>query len=178
MRPLKESGLMQANKSSWMLLFRVTLIIGATAAVGLAFWYPLRGEQRSHAQRLTRELARRVQIDISDELRYQMLAQVALARLLTLEPIPAQADWESQATFFLSDHPGYLAVQWVDDIYRLRWMVVSSVSKGHQDVLVAMDERLFGTLAGLRSRGEMAAIFTPAFLLWNGNAGRRIVVPT
>src|SRR5262249_9562784 len=32
-------------------------------------------------------------------------------------------------------------------------------------------------LEALRSRGEMGAIFTPAFRLWNGNLGRRIVVP-
>jgi signal transduction histidine kinase len=168
---------MKARKSFWMLLLRVTLIIGAAAAVGLAFWYPLRGEQRSHAQRLTKELARRVQIDISDELRYQMLAQVALARLLTLEPIPARSDWESQATFFMRDHPGYLAVQWVDNGYRLRWMATSSKREGHQDVLDAMDERLVRTLQELRRRSDMTAIFTPAFRLWNGNAGRRIVVP-
>jgi hypothetical protein len=97
---------MQAKKSSWMLLLRATLIIGATAAVGLAFWYPLRREQRSHAERLTRELARRVQIDVSDELGYQMLAQVALARLLTLEPLPTRSNWESQAIFFMRDHRG------------------------------------------------------------------------
>jgi signal transduction histidine kinase len=168
---------MQARKPSWVLLIRVGLLVGATAALGLAFWSPLRSEERDHARRVTSGLARSVQIDIADEVRDQMLALVRFARLLTLEERPNHRDWESQAKLFMSNSPGYVAIQWVDATYRVRWVATDAGTETLQNVLAETDAPLRRALEGMANRSEVDAEFTPAFRLWNGNAGRRIVVP-
>jgi signal transduction histidine kinase len=168
---------MQTRKLSWVTLMRVGLLAGATAALGLAFWSPLKSEERAHAQHVTKGLARSVQTDIADEIRAQMLALDRFARLLSFEPRPSQADWESQAKLFMKDNPGFLAVQWVDASYRVRWVATDAGAESLQNLLPERDVLLRRVLEGMTNRGETEAEFTPSFRLWNGNAGRRMVVP-
>src|SRR5437899_8941527 len=154
---------MQARKSSWVLWIRVGLVVGATVALGLAFWSPLRSQERAHARRLTKGLARSVQIDIADEVRDQMLDLVRFARLLSLEGRLSQKDWESQAKLFMSHNPGYVAIQWVDDTYRVRWVAIDGGNEALQKVLAETDAPLRRALERMANRSEVEAEFTPTF---------------
>jgi signal transduction histidine kinase len=168
---------MQTRKSSWVLLIRVGLLLGATAALGLAFWSPLRSQERAHARRVTKGLARSVQTDIADEVRGQVLALVRFAKLLTFDQRPSQKDWQSQAKLFMRDNPGFLAMQWVDASYHVRWAAADTGAEKVQNLLAETDVPLRRALEGMANRSEVGAEFAPTFRLWNGNAGRRIVVP-
>jgi signal transduction histidine kinase/sensor domain CHASE-containing protein len=167
---------MHARKSSWVLLIRVGLLVGGTVAFGLAFWNPLRSEERAHALRVTSGLARSVQTDIADEVGHQMRALVRLARLLSFEGRLSRKDWESQAKLFMRDNPGFLTVQWVDATHRVRWVATDAETET-QNVLAETDAPIRRALAGMANRRDVEAEFTPAFRLWNGNIGRRMVVP-
>jgi signal transduction histidine kinase len=118
-----------------------------------------------------------VQTDIADEVREQMLAVVRFAKLLSFEQGPSQKDWELQAKLFLSHHPGYLAIAWVDSTYRVRWAATDAESKGLQDSLTKVDDPLRLELERIKSHRKEEAEFTPAFQLLNGNVGRRIAMP-
>ena len=151
---------------------------GATAAVGLTFWNPLRNEVRLHATRITKAFARSLQTDILDEVRHQVLAQIRLASLLRADPRLPHEVWESQANLFMTHHPGYLAIQWVDATYHLRGMVAMDESEADPSVLVIGDASLQRALLEVAlNRCNEDALFTPVFRLRNGDAGRRIVVP-
>lgn len=168
---------MQTSKSSWVLLIRVGLLVGATAALSLAFWSPLRSGERAHTRHLTKGLARSVQIDIADEVRDQMLALVRFAKSLTFDERPSQKDWESQAKLFMRDNPGFLAVQWVDASYHVRWAATDTGVETFQNLRAEVDVSLRRALEGMANSSEVEAEFSATFGLWNGNAGRRIVVP-
>jgi signal transduction histidine kinase len=168
---------MQVRKSSWVLLIRVGIFVGAAAALGLTFWSPLKSEERDHARRVTQGLARSVQTDIADEVRDQMLALVRLAKLLSFEDTPSQRVWELQARLLMSHYPGYLAIQWVDTTYRVRWVATSTGSDELQRTLAETDTPLRRSIEGMGNLSEAEAQFAPAFRLWNGDPGRRIVVP-
>ena len=101
---------MKAKKSSWALLLRAGLMVGAAAAISLAFSHPLQNEECSHIQYVTKLLTRNVLADISDDMRSRMLAQVRLAKLWSLDERLYQRDWESQAKLFMMHYRGYLAV--------------------------------------------------------------------
>jgi signal transduction histidine kinase len=166
---------MESKKSLWALVLRVGLMVGATAAVGLAFWNPLSSEARSHASRITKAFARSLETDILDEVRHQVLAQVRLASLRVESKLPRRI-WESQATLFMTHHPGYLAIQWLDATYHSRSMIPNE-TEANPGVLVTDDASLRRVLEEEVNHCQEEALFTPVFRLLNGDAGRRIVVP-
>jgi signal transduction histidine kinase len=168
---------MQDKTSSWEQLVRVALLAATTAAFGLAFWRPLRSEERSHAQRVTQVLARSVQTDIADEVRDQMHALFRFASLFSIKKTFDRGDLESQAQFLMRDYPGFVAVQFVDATYRVRWMATRAREEVPQTAAAEPDATLRRALEQMANRPEAEAEFTPTFRLSNGDSGRRIVVP-
>jgi len=156
-----------------MLLLRAGLMIGATVSVSLALWSSLRARERGHIRSLTIMLARSVQIDLSDEMSSRLLAHVRLAKLA--EEGVSRNTWEDQVKLFMMHHPGFLAEQWVDATYRVRWG--AEAADGHQSMLLMIDAPLQCFLEGLVYRGGKDAMLTPTFRLRNGKVGREVVVP-
>jgi signal transduction histidine kinase len=168
---------MKTSKSPWVLLMRVGLMVGATSALGLAFWSPLRSEERVHARRVIKGLTRSVQTDIADEALAQIQALTRFAELLTFEQGPSEKDWAAQAKLFMKHHPGYFAFDWVDPAYRVRWSASDTENLAHQKASTEVDVAVRRAMEEVRYHREGEAEFTPAFRLANGSAGRHIVVP-
>jgi signal transduction histidine kinase len=168
---------MQGKTLSWEILVRVALLAATTAAFGLGFWRPLRSEERSHAQRVTQVLARSVQTDIADEVRDQMHALFRFASLFSIKKTLDRGDLESQAQSLMRDYPGFVAVQWVDATYRVRWMATRARDEVVQTAAAEPDATLRLVLEQLANRPEAEFEFTSTFRLSNGDSGRRIVVP-
>ena len=169
---------MKATKPPWVLLMRVGLMVGATSALGLAFWSPLRSEEWAHARRVIKGTTRSVQTDVADEVRAQVQALVRFAGLLSFEQRLSQKDWESQAKLFMKHHPGYFAIAWVDPTYRVRWSATDAESEALQNASTEVDMALRRAMDEVRShREEEEGGFAPAFHLANGSAVRHIVVP-
>lgn len=153
------------------------MIVGATAAIGLAFWHPLQKEEHSHVHYVTMVFARSVQTELLEEIQSEMLEQVQLARQWGLEEKLSRSQWDARAKLFIAHHPGHLAVQWVDANYRVRFLITEPESEAYRNTLTVTEVPLRRLLEDLALRGEQNAILAPAFRLWNGNIGRRIIVP-
>ena len=152
-------------------------MVGTTLGVALAFWNPLRNEASARTRQATKAFVQTLHTDILDEVRHQTLAQVRLGNVLSIAPQPSEADWKDQAKLFSSHHPGYLAIQWVDATNRSRWVMVEDNNEAHIGELLAGDPSLERVLLAMRNHCDAGAVFAPAFRLWNGNIGYRVVAP-
>jgi signal transduction histidine kinase len=152
-------------------------MLSTTLAVGFAFWNPLRNEASARTHQATRAFVESLHTDILDEVRHQTLAQVRFGNLLSIEPKPSEEDWKDQAKLFASHHPGYVAIQWVDTEYRSQWVVVENENEAHRSELLAVESSLQRLLQTLINRCDVGAVFAPAFRLWNGNIGHRLIAP-
>jgi signal transduction histidine kinase len=157
-----------------MLPLSAGLMIGFATAVSLVFWSQLQNREHVYIRELTKVLARTVQTDLSDEMSSRIRAQERLAKLI--EDALPRRNWENQAKLFMEHNPGFVAEKWVDATYRLRWGA-EAPGDGHQSMLLAVDAPLRRFLERLVYRGGKDAMLTPAFRLWNGKAGRGVVVP-
>ena len=166
---------MRGSKTTWVLILRVSLMAGAAAAIGLAFWNPLRSEVQAQTKRITTALARSLQNDILDEIRYQMLDLVRLANLLGLEPRFSRTDWQDQTKLFMKQHPGYVYAQWMDARYQTRWTVSSDSDEKYNRL--PSDSETEQALRGLANPCPPLPRLLPKFRFVDGNTGRQIVVP-
>jgi signal transduction histidine kinase len=167
---------MQLKKTSWSLVLKVGLMLGVTAAVGLVFRNPLSTEVRSHTKHVTKNFARSMQTDILDELRYQTLAQVRLASLLSIEPKLSVEDWENQAKLFMSHHSGYVSIRWVDEKYDTHLAVTEDGTESLGEVPLHAMSELRSVLEGMVNSCGAGAFFTPLFHIQNGHSARQVAV--
>ncbi len=159
-------------------LLRAGMVLSATVAFGLAFWKPLDHQENLHIRQITGVLARDVASDLSEDLQSQMQTQVRLSKLLSGEDAASEAEWEFQAKLFLIDNPEFLAIQWVDIGYHVRWSVTNTRSDARHFPPLAIGPPERQVLEGPANRGKTdAAVLTTAFRLENGRSLRRIVVP-
>jgi signal transduction histidine kinase len=153
-------------------------MIAAAATVAMAFWVPLRGEERSHVQHVMEALGQSVDHDINDEWRSRVAAVVLLAETLSLEQRLPPRDWESRAKLFMAHYPDCIALEWTDASLTVRWVATQVADDAQQNAVQQTDAALSHMLQGLANRGDTNdALFTPPFRLWNGKTGRRLVAP-
>jgi len=169
---------MEARGLSRTWLLRAGRILTAAVAFGVAFWKPVDYQENLHIRQITGVLARDVASDLSEELESQMQTQVRLSKLLTGEDAASRLEWEPQAKLFLADHPEFLAIQWLDTDYHVRWSVTNTISDIHDSPPLAIVPPERQMLEGLAHRGKTdVAVLTTAFRIENGRSLRRIVVP-
>ena len=169
---------MEARGLSRTWLVRAGRILTAAVAFGVAFWKPVDYQENLHIRQITGVLARDVASDLSEELQSQMQTQVRLSKLLTGEDAASRLEWEPQAKLFLADHPEFLAIQWLDTDYHVRWSVTNTTSDARQAPPLAIGPPERQVLEGLANRGKTdVAVLTTAFRIENGRSLRRIVVP-
>jgi signal transduction histidine kinase len=153
-------------------------MMAAAATVGVAFWVPLRSEERSHVQHVMEALSRSVQTDIDDERRSRVAALILLAQSLSLEQRLSPGDWESQAKLFMAHYPDCVALEWRDASLTVRWLATQVADNAQQNAVQQTDAVLRQVLQELANGGgSNNALFTPPFRLLSGKTGRRLIVP-
>jgi signal transduction histidine kinase len=157
------------------LLLKAALIIAATAAVSFVFWYPIQRAQRAHIERVTRFAAQAVRTDITDEIRAQLLAQVQVAQMCSLDETLSKREWDSYASPFLAHHPGYVALLLTDNAYHVRLSYIQANAQPYLDSLYAPAGPFKQTLK--MDPDEREVFLTPAFFLRNGRSGHGVVTP-
>jgi len=158
-----------------VLLLRGGVIIGLAAGVSLVFWSQLRNREHLYIRDLTKVLARTVQTDLSDEMSYRVLAHQRLAKMIQ-DGLPRR-NWEHQAKLVMEHNPGFIAEQWMDATYQVRWVATEAVGEPASEHVLATDAPLRHLLEGLAFSREKDAILTRAFPLGDRKLGRRVVVP-
>src|SRR5690348_10625172 len=125
--------LMQVKKSPWVYLITVGVMLFATAAVGLAFWYPLQRAQKAHIQRVTRFAVQSVKTDIADEIKSQLVSQIQVAQLYGISGRLSKKEWYSYAGIFAAHHPGYLAFLLTDEALHVRFSLSQAAAQPYLD---------------------------------------------
>ncbi len=166
---------MIAKRRSSVLLLRAGLMIGSAAAVSLVLWTQLQNREHVYIRDLTRVLARTVQTHLSDEMSSRILAHERLAKLIE-DGLPRR-NWENQAKLLMEHNPGFIAEQWMDATYQVRWVATEAAGERASEHVLATDAPLRGLLEGLAVSREKHAILTRGFPLWDRELGRRVVVP-
>jgi signal transduction histidine kinase len=166
---------MMAKRRFSVLLFKASLLIGTAAAVSLAFWSQLQVREHVYIRELTKVLGRTEQKHLSDEMSSRMLAQERLAKLIK-HGVPRR-NWEDQAKLLMEHNPGFIAEQWMDPTYQVRWVATEAAGERASEHVLATDAPLRGLLEGLAFSREKHAILTRGFPLSDRKVGRRVVVP-
>ena len=147
----------------------------ATVAVSLGFWYPVQKAQRAHIQRVTRFAVQAVRSDITDEIRSQLLAQIQVADMCSLDETLSKREWDSYAGLFVAHHPGYVALLLTDNTYHVRFSFAEAGTQPYLDALSASDGPLEKALE--RDPDKREVLLTPAFFLQNGKSGHGVIAP-
>jgi signal transduction histidine kinase len=166
---------MIAKRRSSVPLLRAGLMIGSAAAVSLVLWTQLQNREHVYIRDLTRVLARTVQTNLSDEMSSRILAHERLAKLIE-DGLPRR-NWENQAKLLMEHDPGFVAEQWMDATYQVRWVATGAVGERASEHVLETDAPLRRLLEGLVFSRQKDAILTRPFPLWNRKLGRRVVVP-
>jgi signal transduction histidine kinase len=152
-------------------LIQAGLAILAIAAVSLAFHDPFDLDDRPNVERLMKLAANSVRADIATNMEARISAQVQLAR-----PERSSREWEFAAKLFLTQHPGYVGLELLDETYHKRRMAVLPQEAGLDQALEALENvRLSEMLTARSSVHEATA--TP-IKLQDGRPGYQIVVPS
>jgi sensor domain CHASE-containing protein len=152
-------------------LVQAGLAILAMAAVSLAFHDPFDLDDRPNIERLMKLAANSVRADVAANMEARISAQVQLAR-----PEASSREWELAAKLFLTQHPGYVGLELIDETYRKRRMAVLPQEAGLDQALEVLENvRLREMLAARSSVHEATA--TP-IKLQDGRPGYLIVVPS
>jgi signal transduction histidine kinase len=167
--------LMQVKKSPWVYLITVGVMLFATAAVGLAFWYPLQRAQKAHIQRVTRFAVQSVKTDIADEIKSQLVSQIQVAQLYGISGTLSKKEWYSYAGIFAAHHPGYLAFLLTDEALHVRFSLSQGAAKPYLDALFAPAGPLEQALRGDANKREV--MLSPAVFLRNGESGHAVIAP-
>jgi len=157
------------------LLLKAGVMMAATAAVSFAFWYPVQKAQRAHIQRVTRFAVQAVRSDITDEIRSQLLAQIQLAEMCSLDETLSKRKWDSYASLFVAHHPGYVALLLTDNAYHVRFSFTEAGTQPYLDALSASDGPLEKALE--RDPDKREVLLTSAFFLQNGKSGHGVIAP-
>ena len=166
---------MMTKRRSSVLLLRAGLMIGSAAAVSLVLWSQLQNREHVYIRDLTKGLARTVQTDLLDEMSSRMQAHQRLAKLIE-DGLPRR-NWENQAKLLIEHKPGFIAEQWMDATYQVRWVATEAVGEHASEHVLETDAPLRRLLEGLAFSQEKDAILTRAFPLGDRKLGRRVVVP-
>ncbi len=111
----------------------------------------------------------------------QMTSQIlALSRLAIRWEIwgkPVETDWESEAAVLMSGYPGYQAIEWVDPLFRARWIAPLIGNEADEDLdftpelrprtaldsAEGMHDVVISRPIGLRQRGQGFLVCVPIF---------------
>jgi signal transduction histidine kinase len=157
------------------LLLKAGLTIAVSAAISFAFWYPLQRAQGAHIRRVTLFAVQAVRTDIADEIRSQLLAQIQLAQMCSLDETLSKREWDSYASLFMARHTGYVALLLTDSAYHVRLSFTEAAAKPYLDALFASTGPLEQTMG--RDPDQRGVLLTPAFFLRNGKSGHGVVAP-
>jgi signal transduction histidine kinase len=152
-------------------LVQAGLAILTIATVSLTFHDPFDLDDRPNIERLMKLAANSVRADIAANMEARISAQLQLAR-----PERSSREWELAANLFLTQHPGYVGLELLDETYRKRRMAVLPQEAGLDQALELLENvRLREMLTARSSAHEATA--TP-IKLQDGRPGYLIVVPS
>jgi len=144
------------------------------AAAVLALWYVIDQRAHEHAGSSTNHSIHMNELLIQQDAENRLLALDRLAHRSMRTGEPSQTDWESDASRYLDDMPGFIAIKWIDSQGHSRWQV----KKGSNGALTTqLAERGAVREALERSRVNGDRQLSDVFVDPQGNLRVAVVVP-
>jgi PAS domain S-box-containing protein len=80
-------------------------------------------QDRQHLGEIVKAEATAMQLHLDNSLTRRVLALQRMGRRWETRQGTPQNEWEADAAQIIPDYPGFQAIQWIDENYRIRWLV-------------------------------------------------------
>lgn len=178
-------GLAKANESTgrqWhsLLLSRTgsyLSVLIATAGLLLTFvlWSALRVAEKAHVDRLTSLAASAIAADLAADISERTHALEQMSKIWELQISPSASEWNSFASTFIQNYPGFFDVEYADATYRVRAVASADLDQSELGRDLTLDPFLHSALDTALQRRELT--LTPIVFIPGGRRVRMIVVP-
>jgi two-component system, LuxR family, sensor kinase FixL len=156
--------------------FWLAVLAGTTMAVGvIALWYVINDRAREHIESVTHDATRVKQLLIRQDIGNRLSALDRLAQRWTAAGGTPRPVWEADAARYVTDMPGFQAIEWADATLHVRWIVPLNGNEAAQDLDISQTEP--ARLAVVVARETGRATLTEPFELAQGGLGIAAYLP-
>jgi PAS domain S-box-containing protein len=144
-----------------------------TLSLGLS--QALVGQERIQIQRETMAQMENLDAHILETIDARTKALERMAARWEMRHGTPQREWDADAARYVNDHPGYLAIEWVDPTYRVRWKNIVAGNQAAPNPHAADRGKIRTALDSARDNHEI--VVSEPEPLAKGKLGFRIYVP-
>ena len=154
----------------------LAVLAGTTVAIGvIAVWYVINDRAREHIHSATDYATRINQLLIRQDIDNRLSALDRLAERWTAFGGTPRPVWEADAARYVTDMPGFQAIEWADATLHIRWIVPLDGNEAAQDLDITQTEQARIAVAAARESGKAA--LTQPFELAQGGLGIAAYLP-
>jgi two-component system sensor kinase FixL len=154
----------------------LAVLAGTTVAIGvIAVWYVINDRAREHIHSATDYASRINQLLIRQDIDNRLSALDRLAQRWTAFGGTPRPVWEADAARYVTDMPGFQAIEWADATLHIRWIVPLDGNEAAQDLDITQTEQARIAVAAARESGK--ATLTQPFELAQGGLGIAAYLP-
>ena len=163
------------EKKLWLGRCLPVLVGIGVSALALFLWKALEARQRSQIKGKIEFAAVRVQQEISTQLQNRILSLERMAQRWEIQGGTPKTDWYADAKNYITDYPGFQAIEWVDSTFYIRWIVPLAGNEAAQDLNLAFEKQRLDTLETARQRQSVTV--TSTIELVQGGKGFLTYIP-
>ena len=145
-------------------------------AIGvIAVWWVINDRAREHIASAANDATRINQSLIRQDIDNRLAALDRLAQRWTAAGGTPHPVWEADAARYVTDMPGFQAIEWADATLHIRWIVPLAGNEAAQDLDITQTEPARIAVAAARESGKAA--LTQPFELAQGGLGIAVYLP-
>ena len=148
----------------------LAVLAGTTMAVGvIVVWYVINDRARDHIDSTTEYATRINQLLIRQDIDNRLSAVGRLAQRWSAAGGTPRSVWEVDAARYVTDMPGFQAIEWADATLHVQWIVPSVGNEAALDLDITQTEQAMIAVTAARESGK--ATLTQPFKLVQGGLG-------
>ena len=154
----------------------IAALAGASIAIGvIAVWYVINDRARGQIDSATYYAARINHLLIRQDIDNRLSALGRLAQRWSAAGGTPHSVWNADAARYVTDMPGFQAIEWADATLHIRWIVPSDGNEAEQDLQITESEPARIAVAAALTSGK--AVLTQPFELVQGGLGIAAYLP-
>lgn len=154
----------------------LAVLAGTTMAIGvIAVWFVINDRAREHIDSTIDYATRINQLLIRQDIDNRLSAVDRLAQRWTAAAGTPRPVWEADAARYVTDMPGFQAIEWADATLHIRWIVPLGGNEAAQNLDITQTEQARIAVAAARESGK--ATLTQPFELAQGGLGIAVYLP-
>ena len=154
----------------------LAVLAGTTMAIGvIAVWYVINDRAREHIHSATDYTTRINQLLIRQDIDNRLSALDRLAQRWRAFGGTPRPVWEADAARYVTDMPGFQAIEWADATLHIQWIVPLDGNEAAQDLDISQTIQARIAVASARESGK--ATLTQPFELAQSGLGIAAYLP-